>query len=71
MYGYRAVQGLDVTFEVLGHLISKDGTVIGLVSKAAWGRMIKPSDAALGIVRGNPGVFELNQDIQTSCVDLG
>jgi hypothetical protein len=47
MYGYRAVQDLDVTFEVLGHLISKDGTVIGLVSEAAWGRMVKPSDAAL------------------------
>jgi len=47
MYGYRAVQDLDVTFEVLGHLISMDGTVIGLVSEAAWGRMVKPSDAAL------------------------
>lgn len=47
MYGYRAVQDLDVTFEVLGHLISEDGTVIGLVSEAAWGRMIKPSDATL------------------------
>lgn len=47
MYGYRAVQDLDVTFEVLGHLISEDGTVIGLVSEAAWGRMVKPSDAAL------------------------
>jgi hypothetical protein len=47
MYGYRAVQDLDVTFEVLGHLISEDGTVIGLVSEAAWGRMVKPSDATL------------------------
>jgi len=47
MYGYRALQDLDVTFEVLGHLISKDGTVIGLVSEAAWGRMVRPSDAAL------------------------
>jgi len=47
MYGYRAVRDLDVTFEVLGHLISEDGTVIGLVSEAAWGRMVKPSDAAL------------------------
>jgi hypothetical protein len=47
MYGYRAVQDLDVTFEVLGHLISEDGTVIGLVSEAEWGRMVKPSDAAL------------------------
>lgn len=47
MYGYRAVQDLDVTFEVLGHLISEDGTVIGLVSEAAWGRMVKLSDAAL------------------------
>ena len=47
MYGYRALQDLDVTFKVLGHLISKDGTVIGLVSEAAWGRMVRPSDAAL------------------------
>ncbi|KAF8970679.1 hypothetical protein BDZ97DRAFT_2055200 [Flammula alnicola] len=47
MYGYRAVQGLDVTFEVYGHLIGKNNAVIGLVSEAAWGRMIKPTDAAL------------------------
>jgi len=47
MYGYRAVQDLDVTFGVLGHLISTDGTIIGLVSEAAWGRMVRLSDAAL------------------------
>lgn len=47
MYGYQVVSHLDLTFEVYGHLIGKDGSVIGLVSEAAWGRMIKPSDARL------------------------
>ena len=47
MYGYRAVQGLDVTFEVYGHLVGRDGSIIGLVSEAAHGRMIEPSDRTL------------------------
>lgn len=47
MYGYRAVQGLDVTFEVYGHLVGRDGSIMGLVSEAAWGRMIEPLDRVL------------------------
>ncbi|KDR78258.1 hypothetical protein GALMADRAFT_245345 [Galerina marginata CBS 339.88] len=47
MYGYRAVQGLDVTFEIYGHLATRDGSIIGLVSEAAWGRMIRLDDRAL------------------------
>ncbi|KDR73059.1 hypothetical protein GALMADRAFT_125971 [Galerina marginata CBS 339.88] len=47
MYGYQAVQGLDVTFEVYGHLIDGDGSIIGLVSEAAWGRKVGIGDRAL------------------------
>ncbi|KDR78270.1 hypothetical protein GALMADRAFT_245361 [Galerina marginata CBS 339.88] len=47
MFGYKKVQGLDVTFEVYGHLIGRDGSIIGLVSEAAWGRMIGLDDRAL------------------------
>jgi hypothetical protein len=49
MLGYRTVQrgNLDLTFDVYGHAVAKDGTVVGLVSEAAWGRMVQPSDRAL------------------------
>lgn len=47
MCGYRAAHGLDLTFEVYGHLLDRNGRIIGLVSEAAWGRMVKPSDNAL------------------------
>ncbi|KAF5329737.1 hypothetical protein D9619_008989 [Psilocybe cf. subviscida] len=49
MLGYRSVQrgNLDLTFEVYGHAVAKDGAVVGLVSEAAWGRMVQPSDRAL------------------------
>ncbi|KAF8900426.1 hypothetical protein CPB84DRAFT_1847226 [Gymnopilus junonius] len=47
MYGYRAVQGLDVTFEVYGHLVGRDGSIMGLVSEAARGRIAEPSDRIL------------------------
>lgn len=47
MYGYRAAQGLDLTYEVYGHLMGRDGAIIGLVSEAANGRMICSTDKAL------------------------
>lgn len=47
MYAYRILQGMDLTFELYGHLLRKDGTVIGLVSQAAKGRMLKLSDRSL------------------------
>jgi hypothetical protein len=47
MQGIRAVDGMDLTYDVYGHLVRKDGTVIGLVTEAAWGRTIKTSDRAL------------------------
>ncbi len=34
MYAYRALVGMDLSFELYGHLLRKDGTVIGLVSEA-------------------------------------
>jgi len=43
----RAVGGMDLTYDVYGHLVRKDGTVVGLVTEAAWGRPIKSSDRAL------------------------
>ncbi|KIM41862.1 hypothetical protein M413DRAFT_27425 [Hebeloma cylindrosporum] len=43
----RAISGMDLTYEVYGHLVRKDGTVVGLVTEAAWGRPIKSSDRAL------------------------
>ncbi|KAF8970678.1 hypothetical protein BDZ97DRAFT_2055199 [Flammula alnicola] len=47
MYACRILEDMDLTFEVYGHLLRKDGTVIGLVSQAGKGRMIKSSDRAL------------------------
>ncbi|KJA21059.1 hypothetical protein HYPSUDRAFT_166185 [Hypholoma sublateritium FD-334 SS-4] len=47
MFGYRAVEGLDLTFEVYGHLLDRNGRIIGLVTEAAWGRMVKSSDRSL------------------------
>ncbi|KAF9484162.1 hypothetical protein BDN70DRAFT_872860 [Pholiota conissans] len=47
MYAYKALAGIDLAFEVYGHLINKDGIVIGLVSAAAKGRTVRPSDRSL------------------------
>ncbi|KAF8174868.1 hypothetical protein BJ912DRAFT_1046402 [Pholiota molesta] len=49
MTGARALDGhgLDLTYEVYGHLVGDDGSVIGLVTEAATGRMIGLSDMAL------------------------
>jgi len=44
MYGYRLLEGLDLTFEFYGHLIGSDGEIKGIVSEAAWGRMVTAED---------------------------
>lgn len=44
MYGFRRIDGLDFTFELYGHLVDRDGQVVGLVTEAAWGRPIGLSD---------------------------
>ncbi|KJA24958.1 hypothetical protein HYPSUDRAFT_183326 [Hypholoma sublateritium FD-334 SS-4] len=48
--GYKALQAKGLShmiYEVYGHLVGRDGSVIGLVSEAASGRMICSSDMAL------------------------
>ncbi|KAG5653542.1 hypothetical protein H0H81_012351 [Sphagnurus paluster] len=47
MWGYRALQGLDVTYQVLGHLVENDGTIVGLVSEAQVGRLLQYRDRSL------------------------
>ncbi|KAF9529152.1 hypothetical protein CPB83DRAFT_883110 [Crepidotus variabilis] len=44
MMGYRLLEGMDLTYEFYGHLIGPDGEIKGIVSEAAWGRMITPDD---------------------------
>jgi hypothetical protein len=44
MYGYRLLEGMDLTFEFYGHLVGADGEIRGIVSEAAWGRMITEED---------------------------
>ncbi|KAF8992746.1 hypothetical protein BDQ17DRAFT_1369125 [Cyathus striatus] len=46
MYNYRTLEGFDLTFNVLGHLV-RSGTIIGLVTEPAVGREIKPEDRSL------------------------
>lgn len=44
MYSLRRIDGLDLTFELYGHLVNSDGVIVGIVTEAAWGRMVRPSD---------------------------
>ena len=47
MCGARITGGLDLTFEVYGHLIDRHERIIGLVCEAAWGRLVSSSDRSL------------------------
>jgi len=47
MGGYRALQGLDLTYHVFGHVVDKEGTVVGLVFEAYVGRLMQFRDRAL------------------------
>lgn len=46
----RYIRGLDLSFEVLGHL-TRDGNVIGLVMEASRGRVMEYHDRAKAGVR--------------------
>ncbi|KAL4267378.1 hypothetical protein AB1N83_003763 [Pleurotus pulmonarius] len=43
--GHRCLRGLDLTFEVLGH-VTRDGQVIGIMTESATGRMVEYPDRA-------------------------
>jgi len=45
MKGHRLLQGLDLTYDVLGHVL-RDGLVVGLMTEPANGRMVEYSDRA-------------------------
>ncbi|KIK09633.1 hypothetical protein K443DRAFT_392021 [Laccaria amethystina LaAM-08-1] len=47
MHGLRAIRDLDLTFEIYGHLVGRNGEVVGIVSEAAWGRTIALGDRTL------------------------
>ena len=47
MKGIRAIGEMDLIHDVDGHMVRQDGTVVGLVTEAAWGRPIKSSNRAL------------------------
>ncbi|RDB20140.1 hypothetical protein Hypma_012975 [Hypsizygus marmoreus] len=42
-----ALRGLDITYEVLGHLVEPDGTVVGIVTEAETGRLVQYRDRPL------------------------
>jgi hypothetical protein len=44
--GYRAIQALDLSFEVLGHVV-RDDRIIGIMTQPAYGRMVQYRDRAL------------------------
>ncbi|KAL0952619.1 hypothetical protein HGRIS_006869 [Hohenbuehelia grisea] len=46
MVAYRALHGLDLTYEVLGHL-TRDGTIIGLITEPAYGRSVEFCDRSI------------------------
>jgi len=45
--GYRALQGFDLTYTVLAHVISSDGSVIGIVTEPEVGRLVQYRDRTL------------------------
>ncbi|GLB44523.1 hypothetical protein LshimejAT787_1701500 [Lyophyllum shimeji] len=47
MWGYLALQGLDLTYEALGHVVEDDGTIVGLMFKPTVGRLLEYRDRAL------------------------
>jgi hypothetical protein len=47
MKGYRALQGFDLTYPVLAHVISSDGSVIGIVTEPEVGRLVQYRDRTL------------------------
>jgi hypothetical protein len=41
---YEMLRGLDLTFELVGHVVNSDGDTIGLLSEPAFGRPFQASD---------------------------
>ncbi|TFK36584.1 hypothetical protein BDQ12DRAFT_667725 [Crucibulum laeve] len=44
MTGQRYVWGLDLTFEVLGHIVNDEDEVIGIMTEPAYGRLVEYRD---------------------------
>lgn len=44
MHGYLRLQGLDLTYTILAHVISSDGSIIGVVSEPEVGRLVQYRD---------------------------
>ncbi|KAF5375390.1 hypothetical protein D9615_007943 [Tricholomella constricta] len=47
MWGYLALQGLDLTYEVFGHVVEDDGTIVGLMFEAQVGRLVEYRDRSI------------------------
>ncbi|KAF8064301.1 hypothetical protein FPV67DRAFT_1629387 [Lyophyllum atratum] len=47
MWGYLALQGLNLTYQALGHVVDDDGTVVGLAYEAHAGRVLQYRDRSL------------------------
>jgi hypothetical protein len=47
MNGYLLLQGLDITYTVLAHVVHSDGSVIGIVTEPEVGRLVEYRDRAL------------------------
>lgn len=47
MMGYRLLEGLDLTYDVLAHVVQSDGAVIGMVTEPEVGRLVQFRDRAL------------------------
>lgn len=41
---HKLLRGLDITFEVLGHITNSDGEIIGIMTEPAYGRFVEYSD---------------------------
>ncbi|KAG6889683.1 hypothetical protein C0995_015431 [Termitomyces sp. Mi166 len=47
MWSYLALQGLDLTYHVFGHLVEDDGTIVGIVQEAHVGRLMQHRDRSI------------------------
>ncbi|KAG6833392.1 hypothetical protein H0H87_007377 [Tephrocybe sp. NHM501043] len=47
MWAYLALQGLDLTYHVYGHLVDDDGTIVGLVQEPHVGRLMQYRDRSI------------------------
>jgi hypothetical protein len=47
MMAYLLLQGLDITYTILGHLVQSDGSVIGVITEPEVGRLVQFRDRSL------------------------